>query len=199
MNKQEFLERLRIGLADLPQEEIEAQIDFYTEIIDDRMEDGVSEGTAIAELGDVDEIISLIITNNSGKEEKKAKSKRRLKAWEIILLAVGSPLWISLGISAVAVIFSVYFSLWSIVVSMWAIFVSLIGCSLGGVAYGVFGIFYSGNTLAGIAILAAGLVCAGLSILLFFVCKWATKGMVLTAQKTVVGIKNALTKKGETK
>lgn len=198
MNKQEFLERLRLGLSDLPQEEIHAQLDFYTEIIDDRMEDCVSEEAAVAELGDVNEIISLIIANNSGKEqEKKEKTKRQLRVWEIILLAVGSPIWISLGISAVAVIFSIFISLWSVVISMWAVFASLIGSSLGSVVFCGFSVFLGGNVCAGIAMLSAGLVCAGLGILVFFVCKSATKGMALITQKTVIGIKDFITKKGE--
>ena len=50
MNKQEFLTRLRLGLAGLPQEEIAERVSFYHEMIDDRVEDGLTEeDTALLE------------------------------------------------------------------------------------------------------------------------------------------------------
>ena len=39
MNKQEFLMRLREGLSGLPQNEIEERLTFYSEMIDDRIEE----------------------------------------------------------------------------------------------------------------------------------------------------------------
>ena len=47
MNKQEFLARLQKGLSGLPGEEIEEHLAFYSEMIDDRMEDGIPEETAV--------------------------------------------------------------------------------------------------------------------------------------------------------
>ena len=35
MNKQEYLERLRRGLSELPIEDVEERIGFYSEMIDD--------------------------------------------------------------------------------------------------------------------------------------------------------------------
>ena len=57
MNKQEFLMRLREGLSGLLQNEIEERLTFYSEMIDDRIEEGLSEEQAIGEIGDIDEII----------------------------------------------------------------------------------------------------------------------------------------------
>ena len=48
MNKQEFLKNLRVSLSNLPQEEIEERIIFYSEMIDDRIEEGLSEEEAKA-------------------------------------------------------------------------------------------------------------------------------------------------------
>ena len=47
MNKVEFLEQLRRGLNGLPQEEIEERVTFYSEMIDDRIEEGFSEEEAV--------------------------------------------------------------------------------------------------------------------------------------------------------
>ena len=47
MTKFEFLEELRNGLNGLPKNEIEERISFYSEIIDDYIEDGLSEEHAV--------------------------------------------------------------------------------------------------------------------------------------------------------
>ena len=38
MNKSEFLEELRKGLAGLPKDDVEERLTFYGEMIDDRIE-----------------------------------------------------------------------------------------------------------------------------------------------------------------
>ena len=54
--------------------------------------------------------------------------------------------------AAIAVILSIYISLWSIIISLWAVFASLIGCALSGVLAGI--IFaLNDNIPSGIAIL----------------------------------------------
>ena len=63
MTKQEFLNKLGKGLSCLPQEDIEERLTFYSEMIDDRMEEGFSEEDAVLEIGDIDEIISQTIAD----------------------------------------------------------------------------------------------------------------------------------------
>ena len=48
MNKQEFLDALRRALSGVPLEEIEERVGFYGEMIDDRIEEGLSEVAAVA-------------------------------------------------------------------------------------------------------------------------------------------------------
>ena len=60
MNKQEFLMRLSKGLSGLPKDDVEERLSFYSEMIDDRIEEGLSEDAAVSEIGDVDKIISQI-------------------------------------------------------------------------------------------------------------------------------------------
>lgn len=59
MSKEEFLAQLRRGLAGLPQEDVEERLTFYSETIDDRIEEGLTEEAAVADVGDVDEIAAL--------------------------------------------------------------------------------------------------------------------------------------------
>ena len=198
MNKQEFLTQLRKGLSGLPQNDIDERIVFYSEMIDDRIEEGLSEEEAVAQVGSVDEIVAQIIAETPFTKiaKERIKPKRQLKTWEIVLLALGSPIWFSLAIAAISVVFSLYVSLWSVVISFWAVFVSLAACSVGGlVASVVLAIF--GKGLAGVAMFSAGLICGGLSIFTFFGCKAATKGVIILTEKIAVGIKNCFIKKEE--
>ena len=196
MNKTEFLLDLTEKLSPLPWEEIADRWDYYSEMIDDRVEEGMSEEEAIAELGTVDEIAAQILSDIplSTLVKKKLKSKRRIKAWEIVLLVLGSPIWLSLLITAFAVVLALYVSLWTVIISLWAVFVSLIACALAGIAIGIFWAI-TGRTPAGIAMIGAGILCAGLSIFLFFGCKVSTKGAALLAKKIVLGIKRCFLKK----
>ena len=41
MNKQAFLSALRKGLTGLPKDDIEHSIEFYSEMLDDRIEEGI--------------------------------------------------------------------------------------------------------------------------------------------------------------
>ena len=51
MNKQEFIVALCDRLVGLPEQEVEDRIGFYCEMIDDRIEDGLSEEDAVAAIG----------------------------------------------------------------------------------------------------------------------------------------------------
>ena len=61
MTKQEFLEQLQNGLGALTESDARERLNFYSEMIDDRMEEGLSEQEAVAQIGDVNEIIASIL------------------------------------------------------------------------------------------------------------------------------------------
>ena len=190
MRKQEFLEALRKRLSRLPGQDVEERLDFYSEMIDDRMEEGRDEAEAVAEIGSVDEVAKQILSEIplSRIAKERFKPQKRLQTWEIVLLAVGSPIWISLAASALVVILSLCAALWSVVISLWAVFASLAGCALGGLIAGI--VFAAGgNGTVGLAMMGAALVCAGLSVLAFFGCKEATRGTALLAKQIALGIK----------
>lgn len=191
MTKQEFSAQLREKLAGLPQNEIDERVSFYGEMIDDRIEEGMTEEEAVTAIGTVDEIVSQILEEVPLTKlvKEKIKSKRRLRAWEIVLLAVGSPIWFSLLVAAFVVALALYISVWSVVISLWAVFGSLVGCVGGGIAAGVI-CFCFGYIPAGLIFIAAALVCAGLSIFMFFGCREATNGVLWLTKKSVLGIKN---------
>ena len=189
MTKLQFILSLHDKLSGFPQDDVEERLRFYSEMIEDRMEDGFSEKEAVSAVGSVDEIaaqiaaeipLAKIVTN-------KIKPKRRLKAWEIVLLALGSPIWISLGIAAFAVILSLY-------ISLWAVFGSVVVCAFGVIVAGI-GFALGVNGLVGMAMIGAGVICAGLSIFVFYGCKAATKSILLLTKKMAIWIKNSFVKK----
>lgn len=198
MTKQEFLAQLRKCLSGLPPKDIEERLSFYGEMIEDRMEDGLSEEEAVSAVGFVNEIAAQIIADIPIAKiaKERIKPKRQLSVWEIVLLALGSPLWLALGIAAVAVFLSIYVCLWSVIVSAWAVLGLLAACSLGFVLAGIVFVC-SENTVSGIAAIAAGLVCAGVSVFAFYGCKAATKGVLILTKKLALWIKNCFIKKGE--
>lgn len=190
MNKQEFLTQLRKGLSGLPQEDIEERLTFYSEMIDDYIEEGLSESEAVSEIGSVNYVVTQILADTPLTKlvKEKVKPNRVLRAWEIVLLVLGSPIWLSLLIVAFSIILAAYIVIWSVAVTLWSIGASFAACSLGGIISAVVFAF-QGNGLTGLAVLSAGIFCAGLSIFLFFGCKAATKGILLLTKKMALGIK----------
>ena len=75
-------------LSFLPWEEAEERIDFYSEMISDQMEEGLSEEEAVAKIGSVEDIVSQILSDIplSKLVKEKIKPKRKMGAWEIIFL-----------------------------------------------------------------------------------------------------------------
>ncbi len=62
MNKQQFLAAVRLNAASVPPEELAALLDYYAEMIDEAMDEGLSEEEAVARLGSWDEIREQIHT-----------------------------------------------------------------------------------------------------------------------------------------
>ena len=196
MKKQEFLDKLKASLWAMPEADKQRSMDYYAEMIDDRMEDGLSEEEAVAAIGDLDEIVRQILTESprppaTVKKEQK-QQKRGLEPWMIVLLVLGSPLWISLVTAAVSVIFSVYVSLWSVVLVLYTVAVAVgaaaIGCIVGS-------FFMIGRTATIAVAWGAALLCTGLAILLFLLGNLAAKGMIELTKLCWQGVKSIFQRK----
>lgn len=196
MNKRDFLAQLRRGLAGLP--ELEERLTFYDEMINDRMEEGMTEEDAVAAVGTVDAVMDEILAETSFTKLAKHRitKRRRLKTWELVLLIAGSPLWLALVVVMVAVIVSLYVSAWSVVISCWAVGASCAACAIAGVVMGAV-YMISGNVWGGIALVGAALVCAGLAIVLFFGYRALTRGMVWLTKAMVLRTKRCFAAKEE--
>ena len=196
MTKISFLLALNNRLSSLPPSDVEERLRFYSEMIEDRMEEGLSEEEAVTAIGSLDEIVSQILTDlpPEATPPKALKPKRKLRAWEILLLALGSPIWFSLSMAAIAVVISLYASLWSVIVSLWAGFASLVAVGIYALVVGIVTAI-ADSVIKGCALLGGGLVCLALSILFFIGCKAATKGTVLLTKRLALSLKNRFRKK----
>ena len=175
MTKQEFLFKLRKGLFGLSPKEKKEHLAFYGEMIDDRMEGGLSEEAAVAQIGNLADIIAQI---------KSAAPKKKKNAGVVVLLVLGFPVWGSLLVAAAAVAVALYVVLWAILVCLWAVFAALVGSSFGCVVGGII-LACNGNLPSGLALVGIGLICAGLSIFLFYGCRMATEWILRTTKKLV--------------
>ncbi len=196
MNKQEFLYELRLALKGLPQGEIEERIGFYGEIIDDRIEEGLSEEDAVSGLGSVKGIVSQIMAEIplSRLVKEKVKPSRALRTWEIVLLILGSPIWLSLLIALFAVIISLYAVIWSLIISLWAMVASFFACSVGGIFVFVASLI-RGSFVSGFAMLGGGLICAALGILALLGCDKVTRAILKATKSILVWMKSCFIKK----
>lgn len=198
MNKREFLEALRKAISGLPLDETEQRIEFYSEMIDDRIEDGLTEEEAVSDIGDISEIADQIMEDIPLSKIVKAriKPKKKLSGLAITLIICGFPLWLPLLISAFAVLISLYVCLWAVDICLWAVFASFAGTAFGTTAMSVM-YFVRGNVPVAVASIGAALVCAGLSILSFIGCKAATKGFAVLTNKLAIGVKRLFVRKGD--
>ena len=195
MDKYDFLLALETRLEGLPEADRQASLDFYSEMLDDLVEGGMTETEAVASLGSPEAIAEEILLEMPLPKLVKAKmKKRRLSGLEITLLAVGFPIWLPIGIALLAVVFAIYISLWAVVVSLYAANVAMAACAPTGIAAAVV-LFASGKPTAALLLLGAGLALAGLSILWFLLCNLTAKGVWKLGRLTLRGIKACFIRK----
>jgi len=164
------------------------------------MEDGMSEEEAVAAIGNIDDIAEEIIAQTPLTKLVKAKIKPKKKRnpLTVILLILGSPIWLSLMIAAFAVVFSLYICLWAIVISLYAVDLALaaagFACTIASPAAIV-----EGNMPFFFICLGAGFFCSGLAILFFWVCNKAAKGTILAGKGMLRGVKRCFFGRGNKK
>lgn len=199
MRKIEFLYELDAKLAMLPEEDRARSIEYYSEIIDDRIEDGIPEEKAVAYLGSIDDIVAQIVSETPLPKLIKTKFKKKdntsSKIWEIILIVFG---FLVFGIPVIAAVFSVaisiYASLWAVVIVLFAVSVALFG---GGIIaiIAFFPIIAMGYIPNAFIALGAGFISLGLVLPFFYIAKFSAIGAVLVSKGIILAIKKSFIKK----
>ena len=199
MTKTQFVLELSEKLSGLPKEDVKKSIEFYVEMIDDRMDEGMSEADAISAIGSVDAIAEEILGEIPIVKlvKEKVKPKRKMRVWEIVLLALGSPIWISLAAAAFAIIILVYVCLWAVEICIYAANITFFAGGVAGLGLAVV-YFIQSNVGAALLVLGEGILCIGIGLLMLYVCRESTKGIIVLTKKICLGIKKMLVRK-ETK
>ena len=177
MKRNEFLAALTSALGKLPDQEIRASLDFYAEMIDDRMEDGATEEEAVAALGDVNAIAAQIIAETPPIPKAVAKMKTSSRTANIVLAIVLSPIWIPLALAFALCVAAIYLSLWAVTIGLWLCVACLILCG----PVGVVGLVYclaTGFPLTGAWTFGCGLAACGLGLFALVGVKAASNGLI---------------------
>ena len=196
-NKKEFLDALAEALKGIPESELHKTLDYYAEFIDDAVEDGAPEGEVIAGLGDIhtiaDKIIEEIPLSKLVKENMRHKHDA-VSVPMIILAIIGSPIWLPLFLAGIAVVLSLYLSLWTFVVALFCVFAALTA-SAGALLVASVPLLTVSIPQA-LLTFGTALVCGGLAVFLFFLSVFAAKLVIRLAVWLIKAIKNAFIRKG---
>lgn len=201
MNKQQFFQTVSSRLSGLPQSDVEKSLDYYGEMIDDCIEDGLTETQAVMAMGSIDDIVAQILADASVLKTEKTKTdghSRPLRGLEIALLVLGAPVWLPLLLAAVAIVLSLYIVLWSVVVTLYAADLSLAAGGVVGIA-GAVVLALTGEFVQGLLLAGMGLVCVGAAALLFFGSNRITMGILKLSKRFALRVRSWLIRKEDAK
>ena len=193
MTREEFNEKLRKKISGLPTDEIEGRVSFYNEIIDDRMEEGMSEEDAVESIGTVDSVadqimaeipLSKLIGQKVNRDNGSAEGKKKNTGRVITLIAL-FPVWIILF----ALILALYIVLWALVLSLYIVVLAFALVSLSGIPGTVY-LLVQGRTPEALLVLGTAVFLAGLSIVLVIASIAATRGTVRLMKRIALGVKS---------
>ena len=141
MKRKEFNKRLRKNLKRVGKTEREEVVNYYNEMIDDRIESGKTEEEAIAELGLPEDLAKKTLNENvpdvKPNGEASESKNRGMTALVIALVIVCSPVLLSLVICAAAIALGLVVAALSVVLS---VIVACAGLAVGGIVVAVYGV-----------------------------------------------------------
>ena len=112
----------------------------------------------------------------------------------IVLLILGSPIWLSLLISVIACFIAVYAVIWSVVVCFYAVVLTFAALALAGI-FGSVPLFAMGNMGLAVIFIGLGLMGAGFMVLFFSGSNWVTKTIVKLSGKFLLWVKTLFVRK----
>ena len=195
MNRYDFLFELKQKLSQLPESETEKHLAYYEEMIDDRIEDGMTEEEAVSSLGDVSVIAERILQDTPivTLVKTKVKPKNGWNTAAIVLAIIGSPIWISLLIALIAVVIAVFCALWGVVIAIVAVVVAIV---VTGILLLIAPFFMIGTGIHVVLMcVAAGLGIIGIALLGFVGVKYLVKGIAYVCKALGRGVKSIFIRK----
>ena len=189
MNREEFLLELRKNLNGLPKDEIENRIEFYSEMISDRVEEGLTEEEAINDIGGVEGVIKDIAKEIPLTKlvKEKIKPKRSLYIWEIVLIFLGFPIWFPILLTITILAFVMYFILWILDLVFTIVGTSLFASGLMSLLI-FFIVLFKGDL--SLDYIGYTFVLLGVSLFMFVGVYYFTKLAAFVTKKTLIEIKS---------
>lgn len=181
MNKNEWIDELR-GLLErrgVPASEVADALEYYAEAIDDRIEQGLSEGEALAQIGSPAQACDAVAESVPAAKRVAvaATATRERKALVTVLLVVSAVFWVPLAFGLLGAAAGLYATIWAAVLVVWTGVGSLLACGLGAVPLACYaascgqlaeGLFSGGSLLAfgavGVALIPLAIIA---TVLLF--------------------------------
>ncbi len=188
MNKIEFLTELKMALAALPPDDVDAAIDYYSEVIDDSVDAGLSPVAAVALLPTPEELAKKILSTEvprrssvgmhnrreSMYESPKRAPRRKRRAWEWILLAVAIPFLLVFAAAALILLFAVSLAGFAFLILLYALNLALAAVGVMGMVISPFSAIIHGSFPLFLLLFGIALFSLGSSLLLFACCKALT-------------------------
>lgn len=91
MTQNEFLSELKAHLSKIPKNEREKIVEYYAEIINDKIDEGKTEEQAVSELGSPEQVAQSVLEDYSDNDSKNKENKKSHSVGAIIGFSVLIP------------------------------------------------------------------------------------------------------------
>ena len=195
MSKYEFLAEVQKRLSGMDRDDIKRSLDFYSEMIDDRVEEGLTEEEAVKALGPIDDIVAAIRGGEAAPEGEKAASESE-KAAPVSSSdekGDGFPSILSALLVTIRVLFVIgAVCLWTLAVSIMIAGVSTVAVAAGAMFVGIAKLFTDGVG-ASLFWVGGGVAAIGIGMAIITGARASFRGINALTR----GVNRALDKKGE--
>lgn len=191
MSKAEFLNKLAFCLQKMNASERNKFLTYYDEMISDYIENGITEEDAVIKIGDPKKIAEeLLCDYGSVKLNLPSTGIRWLNT---TLTIIGFPLWGSVLLAAILMVFSVYLIIWCVPIITGAGFVGFFATSIIGIVGSPFVMIKSFPI--GVIQLGTGIATVGISLLLGFATINLSKRIIIVTKNLNIKLAKLFNKK----
>lgn len=181
--KEIWLKVFEEELSKLPKADRQKAIEFYREMIEDKIEGGMTEEEVVKSLGNPFDVAEKILKENGIKCKTVDAKEKEYVLVEKVKTKKEMPIWLAfiLGIVVVPVAISLFAGWFSVLISFWAVFVAMVASSVGCVLaifasliMGFTGYVGSGFAIFGFCVASTGVVMI-LAVVFWYLAKGMTK------------------------
>lgn len=164
MSEKEYLKKLKRSLSPLKKKDRDPLLEFYKEMIEDKMENGKTEYEAVSELEPVETVAERTLDEYGiNRNDPKVKLKTRLSPLSIVLIIISSPIWIGLAAGAVGAAVGLLCGALAVVVSVVVACVCLTLCGPIVFVSGIVRLFT--DVGSGLIAMGSGLVATAIGVI----------------------------------